>query len=328
MKKEYMNEIKVKEMEKRLGCTFCNDGVFAEMSMDVADYTEKTSPIERVTYGFYAGDRQKLRELVATVDTDWCQYFGDDTPVFCGYIDGQVASFCIVDIDADCIISAPGIKIGSIGCVGTVPEYRGRGIGLRMVDLATLLVKNENCHKGYISYTHIENWYAKLGYQTFARFSFFNKQENFEEEYKKFWNEFGGARKMVLSTSLKDHVTSRMMSIVAMDEKLYFQTDCTFRKYNQLNGNCNVALCADNIQMEGIATEIGHPTESVDFCNAYKNSFSSSFARYSSLENERLFVVEPTFIEKWLYIDGVPYMETFDIKNKKYLLQQYKGARQ
>ena len=153
------------------------------------------------------------------------------------------------------------------------------------------------------------------------------KSMDFEEKYKKFWDEFGGARKMVLSTSLKDHVTSRMMSIVAMDEKLYFQTDCTFRKYNQLKGNCNVALCADNIQMEGIAAEIGHPMEHVVFCNAYKNSFSSSFARYSALENERLFVVELTFIEKWLYIDGVPYMETFDIKNKKYLLQQYKGVK-
>lgn len=41
-----------------------------------------------------------------------------------------------------------------------------------MVDLATFNLKNEGCDKAYISYTHIDKWYEKLGYQTFARFSF------------------------------------------------------------------------------------------------------------------------------------------------------------
>lgn len=47
----------------------------------------------------------------------------------------------------------------------------------------------------------------------------------FEDKYLKFWQEFGTCKKMVLSTSLNDKVTSRMMSIVVMDGKLYFQTD-------------------------------------------------------------------------------------------------------
>lgn len=147
----------------------------------------------------------------------------------------------------------------------------------------------------------------------------------FEKEYMKFWKDFGDSKKMVLSTSLNDIVTSRMMSIVVINEKLYFQTDNTFRKYNQLKSNPNVALCIDNIQIEGVSEEIGHPMEHTDFCNAYKRCFPNSFDRYSSLENERLFVVTPTFIEKWTYIEGVPYMETFDMKNKTYLLQQYCG---
>lgn len=58
-----------------------------------------------------------------------------------------------------------------LGCVGTVPQYRNRGIGLRMVDLATLFLKNEKCDKAYIHYTHIDKWYAALGYQVFARFN-------------------------------------------------------------------------------------------------------------------------------------------------------------
>lgn len=148
---------------------------------------------------------------------------------------------------------------------------------------------------------------------------------NYEKAYMEFWEDFGDSKKMVLSTSLNDIVTSRMMSIVAINEKIYFQTDNTFRKYEQLKGNHNVALCIDNIQIEGKCMDIGHPMAHADFCNAYKKCFTNSYDRYSFLENERLFVVTPTFIKKWTYIDGVPYMETFDIKDKKYLLQQYCG---
>ena len=42
----------------------------------------------------------------------------------------------------------------------------------------------------------------------------------FEEEYLKFWQEFGTSKKMVLSTALNDIVTSRTMSIIHLDGKL------------------------------------------------------------------------------------------------------------
>lgn len=88
----------------------------------------------------------------------------------------------------------------------------------------------------------------------------------FEEAYLQFWHEFGESRVMVLSTSFQDAVTSRTMSIVALEEKLYFQTDKTFRKYEQLKANPNVALCIDNIQMEGQCCEVGKPLEHPGFC--------------------------------------------------------------
>ncbi len=148
---------------------------------------------------------------------------------------------------------------------------------------------------------------------------------NYSEKYIKFWNEFGSSKKMVLSTSLEDVVTSRMMSIVAIDGYLYFQTDNSFRKYKQLKGNNRIALCIDNIQIEGVCEEVGHPMEHNDFCTVYRNAFSGSYERYSKLRNERLFMVTPTFIERWIYLDSVPYMEIFDVANEKYNLQQYTG---
>lgn len=145
----------------------------------------------------------------------------------------------------------------------------------------------------------------------------------FDEEYLRFWQEFGKSRKMVLSTSLDNLVTSRMMSVLALDGKLYFQTDRTFRKYDQLIGNPQVALCIDNIQIEGRCEELGYPLDYPEFTAAYEAYFSHSFRMYSALKNERLFAVTPTFIEKWLYIEGLPYMETFDVKNKNYALMKY-----
>lgn len=148
----------------------------------------------------------------------------------------------------------------------------------------------------------------------------------FEEAYLRFWRDVGKSRKMVLSTSLHDVVTSRTMSVVVLEQKLYFQTDKTFRKYEQLKGNPSVALCIDNIQIEGQCREIGTPKENTEFLNAYRAHFKGSFDRYSMLEMERVFVMEPTFIERWLYIDSVPYVETFHVPTRNYTLDEYVGV--
>ena len=146
----------------------------------------------------------------------------------------------------------------------------------------------------------------------------------FAEAYGNFWKGLGTYKKMVLSTSLGEIVTSRTMSIIIFQEKFYFKTDKTSRKCRQIKDNCNVALCIDNnIQVEGICSELGHPGTSMEFLEAYKKYFPSSFSRYSSLENERLFQISPTSIQRWIYMDSAPYIETFDIVNKRYVLEPY-----
>lgn len=147
----------------------------------------------------------------------------------------------------------------------------------------------------------------------------------FNEKFNEFLSEFNKGRTMVLSSSENNKVTSRMMSIVCINGLFYFQTDRTFRKYHQLIGNPQVALCTENIQIEGVCKEIGHPIANNSFCSIYKECFVSSFNRYSSLKNERLFVVKPTYVEQWIYMDNVPYIEIFDIENQKYELTKYES---
>lgn len=142
-------------------------------------------------------------------------------------------------------------------------------------------------------------------------------------ELKEFYKSFGKGRIMVLSTSDNNKVSSRMMSVVQIDGRFYFQTDINLRKYQQIINNKNVALCIDNIQIEGTCEEIGHPLDNKDFCDTFMECFKGSYDAYTSLKNERLFVVTPTFIEKWVYVDGVPFIETFNINADEYRFDKY-----
>ena len=151
------------------------------------------------------------------------------------------------------------------------------------------------------------------------------KYEFFSEKYSDLMDQFGTSKKMVLSTAEKNIVSSRMMSVIQINGKLYFQTDKTFRKYRQIVQNPSVALCIDNIQIEGRCREIGRPLENNEFLQKFQRCFSDSYKRYSLLENEVLFEVTPTYIERWVYIDSVPFIEIYDISNEEYRLDEYKG---
>ena len=147
----------------------------------------------------------------------------------------------------------------------------------------------------------------------------------FSYRLKSFFCDFGKGRKMVLSTSENDRVSSRMMSVVQINGAFYFQTDRELRKYHQLISNSNVALCIDNIQIEGMCEELGHPMDNDGFLEAFRECFPGSFDAYTSLKNERLFMVRPIFIERWIYRDNIPYIEIYDIAAENYSCERYIG---
>lgn len=149
--------------------------------------------------------------------------------------------------------------------------------------------------------------------------------EAFDANWAALWSAFGPARKMVLATTAGEQVSARMMSLVRQGERLYFQTDCTSRKYAQLCANPHIALCADNLQIEGICRELGHPLEHPAFPGLFQAAFPDSFARYTHLTDERLFEVTPLFAKRWLYRDGIPFEEIFEPDRRWYALREYQG---
>lgn len=148
------------------------------------------------------------------------------------------------------------------------------------------------------------------------------KQNDYYEAYSSFWNSFGSGRHMVLSTACGDRVSSRMMSVVNIDGCLYFQTFRTSRKYEQLKANSQVALCCDNIQIEGSAEEAGHPIDNPDFCTAFRGKYPSSYDYYTLLECEVLYRVRVSRIERWVYKDGRPFLEVFYTDRKIHTVEE------
>lgn len=150
------------------------DEVFDEMLLpldefDINIYDKKFG--DNVSFGIYNGDFDELKKAVRKVESDWVQFFNEDDRVYCGYIDGKVASFCIIDDKGTYDINGREVRIGAPGCVGTLPEYRDKGVGLTMVKHVTQILKEEGFDYGYIHFTYVAPWYAKLGYKTVIRWN-------------------------------------------------------------------------------------------------------------------------------------------------------------
>lgn len=147
-------------------------GDYTEMELVLKEYTapQYVAP-ENADFRFYNGDIQSIRSAVAEVDEEWVQYFDENGCFFCCFVDNELASFCIIGEDERCLLSDGGSKIGSIGCVGTVLRFRRKGLGLYMVALGAEWLKSKGCDSVFIHYTHLYNWYGKLGAEVFLRFA-------------------------------------------------------------------------------------------------------------------------------------------------------------
>lgn len=129
--------------------------------------------------------------------------------------------------------------------------------------------------------------------------------------------------RFVLSSSFEDKVTSRMMSTIFYDNKIYFQTDKDFEKTKQIIANPNVALCIDNIQIEGYAKIIGPTLEQGKIMELYKTKHLRSFNSYSHLENTIMMEVTLHKVVLWKYIEEHSFRCIYDFENKVYTEEKY-----
>ena len=146
------------------------DGSWEEMALSLPGFSGRDLAIpvpDGVSFGIYKGGLQPLRAEVRRVDESWPGYYDGKHRVYCAFDGDRVASFCLLEDMG----TYRGLRVAGPGCVGTLPEYRRRGIGLRMVQNATALLAAEGYDIGYIHYTGVGPWYARLGYRTVLRWN-------------------------------------------------------------------------------------------------------------------------------------------------------------
>ena len=152
-----------------------------EMKMSLGDFDYGKLDIppcpDGVSFGYIGKeDGDMLRRTVGSVDPDWVQYFTFESPVFAAKLDGKTVGFCIIDENADTVISSGSNNVGSVGCVGVAPEMRKKGVGLAMVAEAMQSIKQDGCTDAFIHYTYLDKWYGRLGLRTFLRYRFSEKK--------------------------------------------------------------------------------------------------------------------------------------------------------
>lgn len=116
------------------------------------------------------------------------------------------------------------------------------------------------------------------------------------------YKEIGSGKEMVLATCINNQVSARLVCVIVLNGKFYFQSDTTMNKAKEIKMNSNVALCYKGIQVKGSCKEKSHPLkdENTLFANVYKEFYSESFRKYTGMDNERIFEITPTYAEIWV----------------------------
>lgn len=136
--------------------------------MTVSLPAEKTAEIpDGVTFELTAADARVL-DAVKAVEKSWLGvYETTDEDVLLANVNGKIAGFCIPAGWNRFFGSRR--DVGSVSCVGVLPEYRNRGVGLAMVSEALRYLSGSECTRAELLYTFIPHWYGKLGFVPFHR---------------------------------------------------------------------------------------------------------------------------------------------------------------
>ncbi|MDR1148492.1 MAG: pyridoxamine 5'-phosphate oxidase family protein [Spirochaetaceae bacterium] len=148
---------------------------------------------------------------------------------------------------------------------------------------------------------------------------------DYQVELEKIYTHVGECKIMALATSSQNHPTVRLMSCIIRENKIFFQTGTDLIKYKQICENNRVALCVDNIQMEGIADILGRTNDKKNsaIIDVYKKHYKDSYETYAHNETEVLIEIVLKKIIKWDYENGNPYRIFIDIDSKQARKEMY-----
>ncbi len=132
---------------------------------------QKLPPVSgEIEFRFAAPSEQEaLLTAVEATEPSWLTFFADSlSDVWVAVLPEGIAGFVITETEGG-RFPVPGVRVGSIGCVGVVPWARERGIGRRLVASAAEWLKRQGCDYAEALYIELEEWYRAIGFETVSR---------------------------------------------------------------------------------------------------------------------------------------------------------------
>lgn len=143
------------------------------------------------------------------------------------------------------------------------------------------------------------------------------KFDKVKEEKVKFLEQ---NKNIVLATSLNNIVTARTVAYASEGLTIIFFTLTNLKKLSQIKANAKVALCINNVSIEGLAQIVGSPQEkeSKRLMEIYKKKFPVVSKWWFTRTPEQLVFVKvtPTLIVSWVEKESAPFMEYLDLQNE------------
>jgi general stress protein 26 len=123
---------------------------------------------------------------------------------------------------------------------------------------------------------------------------------------------------MVLATSCNDRVLARNVLIANNGLDIYFFTWEHSRKCIQIQKNPRVALCKDNVQIEGVAAILGNLLDenSKEYTDIIRNRHPGAIENWEHQPGMVIARVRPTSIIIGVSVDDEPYLEFLDLENE------------
>jgi len=129
---------------------------------------------------------------------------------------------------------------------------------------------------------------------------------------------------VVLATSLNDRVTARTVTYATKGLDIYFMSWGHHKKCVQIRGNPKVALCRDNVNIEGVAEILGNPLDekNKEYAQTYRKKLPRDFEGFAHQLGIVMVRVTPTFIVSMVRINNRLCLEHLDLENKTAYLKK------
>ena len=127
-----------------------------------------------------------------------------------------------------------------------------------------------------------------------------------------------GKHAIVLATSLGDRVTARTVSFANDGLEIVFMSWGHHTKCVQIRGSPRIALCRDNVQIEGVAEILGSPLEERNkgYADLLREKYPDDHARFAGEPGMVIVRVLPSSVTVFVKADDQFFLKCLDVEHE------------